>query len=459
MLRSQQVEQLWNSIRALFADKLLMEGRPTPFVVGRFTFAADSSYELGIVASTNVAFHVQIILSLCLQIVLLQIFAMAIWYGVILPQQRSTNNKPSSRAVVCGLGLIIPLSFVLPILLLNLWDIRNTAVRFGCILLPLMVPFKCLEALFGSHNSLSQQHRQSLTSYRYYAGYPLLPKMSEKDGVVPLQRQDIRVVSQHFLFWLVIMTILYSLMEPFDFRPFPVLTRTTTSNSSYLPTLDPGRMYNSFAQACLFFSTLIFAMKTTGLLCMLFGHHAVDHFVFDRQPLVWSTSPRDFWGYRWNTLIHHHLKVGVYKPTMQQLLRHNCSERRNQAVVIATLATFLASALIHEFVSYIQFFRTDTQLQEGAPYYAAGVWGKHLVFFGWNALLIVSQDLVQQPMERLTKSWPGWFKSHLVVLLAMPVGHCFMDDISDGGYFRHLQPVIPMIVVRKVTSAAASAYQ
>ena len=422
-------------LEALFHDKHFTDSRPTVFL-GTLPFS-DTEYKIGLVVDSNPSFHVLMLLTIFVQIILLQCFSIVIWYGVIRQASRA-------RAIVCGLGLIIPMSFVLPIVILNYWDVRNTSVRFGFILLPLMIPFKCCEAMFGSHNKVADLHRQSLTAYRYYAGFPQLPIVNEK-GVVPFKSPDLVLVIKQGFFWLFVTSVIYSILEPYNFRPFP---HDTTLDDSFLPTLHPGRMYNSFTQCCLFFTTLIFAMKTTGLLCMLTsGYHAVDHFVFDRQPLWCSTSPRDFWGSRWNTLIHHHLKVGVYKPV----------RKFGWSTMVATLATFLASALIHEFISYVQFFRTDAQILEDAPYYAAGAWGKHLVFFGWNALLILLQDVVQKhvpQLERWTESWPGWLKSHLVILLSMPVGHCFMDDITDGGYFRHLRPVIPVIVVKAMTNAA-----
>jgi len=63
------------------------------------------------------------------------------------------------------------------------------------------------------------------------------------------------------------------------------------------------------------------------------------------NPMLKSKSPSDFWGRRWNVLVHNGLKNGVYKPTR----KHTSSK------LLAVVATFVVSGIIHEYVDYVMF--------------------------------------------------------------------------------------------------------
>jgi len=82
------------------------------------------------------------------------------------------------------------------------------------------------------------------------------------------------------------------------------------------------------------------------------------------NPMFKSTSPSEFWGKRWNTLVHLGLKSGVYKPTR----RHTSSK------TLAVLAAFAISGLIHEYVNFVMFGNDRGEDQFKCK--------------GWNAVLI-----------------------------------------------------------------------
>lgn len=72
------------------------------------------------------------------------------------------------------------------------------------------------------------------------------------------------------------------------------------------------------------------------LLCLL---HLQPQPMF-RNPLLRSSSPRDFWGQRWNLLIHGLFKRTVYKPLLQNGFPQP----------VAVMSSFLVSGLFHEYV-------------------------------------------------------------------------------------------------------------
>lgn len=71
-------------------------------------------------------------------------------------------------------------------------------------------------------------------------------------------------------------------------------------------------------------------------LAALAGAQPVEIF---RDPLLRSRSPRDFWGERWNLIVHGLLKRSVFVPS-----------RRVAGTAAAAAATFGASALFHVYV-------------------------------------------------------------------------------------------------------------
>ena len=78
---------------------------------------------------------------------------------------------------------------------------------------------------------------------------------------------------------------------------------------------------------------------------------------------------------------------------------------------------------------------------------------KHLIFFGWNGLLMVLEHsafgkMVGKLVAAL--NLPAPIRSHLVVLLSLPVAHLFVEDLVDSGYFSHLKLGIPLIVFERL---------
>lgn len=57
------------------------------------------------------------------------------------------------------------------------------------------------------------------------------------------------------------------------------------------------------------------------------------------NPILTATTPSDFWGRKWNTVVHGVLKGGVFKPTFRYFGR-----------TVAVFSTFLASGLLHEWI-------------------------------------------------------------------------------------------------------------
>ena len=155
-----------------------------------------------------------------------------------------------------------------------------------------------------------------------------------------------------------------------------------------------------------------------------------------RCPMFFSSSPSDFWGRRWNNLIHTSLKQGVYKP-----IRWNTNNRS-----LAVIGVFIASGMIHEYISALLHYDLNTQTTNA-------VFGKQLLFFGWNGILLLLDhyfqlgDYHRRLPIRLPKRLLLPFRlliGHLIVLLSLPMGHLMTWDMTESGFFKHQYAAVPV---------------
>jgi Membrane bound O-acyl transferase family len=128
------------------------------------------------------------------------------------------------------------------------------------------------------------------------------------------------------------------------------------------------------------------------------------------NPIFASASPSDFWGRRWNLLIHACLKNGVYKP----LRRHV-----GASPAVATLAAFAASAAFHEWLLLACFCHFDNR------------YGMTTLFFLWQAVLVTVDGLIgnSKACRAFARLVPvGPLRTALVIMCGLPVAHLFIDS-------------------------------
>ena len=140
------------------------------------------------------------------------------------------------------------------------------------------------------------------------------------------------------------------------------------------------------------------------------------------NPMLKSKSPSDFWGRRWNMMVHKGLKNGVYKPTRKQ----------TSSRVAGVFATFVVSGILHEYVNYIMFL--DRNNGNITPYRFR--W-KQMLFFGWNGILIILEYCIGNwnIFKWMSKNLPQVVVSTLVISAALPLVHLFTGDWILYGYF------------------------
>lgn len=158
------------------------------------------------------------------------------------------------------------------------------------------------------------------------------------------------------------------------------------------------------------------------------------------NPLFESKSPSDFWGRRWNLTVHAVLKNGVFKPV-----------RKYFSKTVATVAAFIASGLIHEWMLLVMFSPAPGQLDQTTGECSSSchkpVLGNAILFFFWQAVLICIEMTVGSTpfFSYLSKVLPQPVKAALIVAMGIPLGHYFMGPYFQSQLFHQASPGLPMI--------------
>lgn len=154
------------------------------------------------------------------------------------------------------------------------------------------------------------------------------------------------------------------------------------------------------------------------------------------NPMFKSTTPSEFWGRRWNTLVHKGLKNGVYKPT----------RRYTSSRMLAVFAAFAVSGIIHEYVNFVMFLG-------GGSYHFS--W-KQMLFFGWNGVLIAFEYCIGHwsIFNWMNRNLPQIVITMLVLCAALPLAHLFTGDWIRHGYFDAMYIAEPVVVCQRLATAA-----
>ena len=353
-----------------------------------------------------------------LQIMLTSFYA-AIIYKLIIP------NRTWSSARLLGFGFIMPSALMLPHFIIDFFGLVNKTLRMGYVVLPFNVFFRTIEAMFGTSPPAVED---SLTNYILYMSSCADFKWTKQGRVKATTAEIMGTImksSTHF----VGLSIMISFLQHFQYKPFP---SDTTVIDDYSVANTPNQLANNYLYAILTFFALSVAMELAILSNNFQGFSSDSPF---RNPLFASTSPSDFWGRRWNRLIHQGLKRGAYEP----MRKVNAPPR------MAKLAAFLASGLLHEYTWSLLFYIPQSDLDpatgECLPdiayrcYYPK--YGKQCAFFLICGVLMLLEGPVAKltPIQWMAKNLPLVVRSTLVVLTVLPVGHWFTGDWIAGGYF------------------------
>jgi hypothetical protein len=154
-------------------------------------------------------------------------------------------------------------------------------------------------------------------------------------------------------------SLLYSFLSHFDYTPFG------RGKRHYFHPKHLGNCYFNFQQNLEFIDALASLMSNS--ISGLKTAKMMD------SPVLKSDSIADFWSRRWNYLVHCALKRGVYKQI-----------RKYRSATFASLAVFLASGLIHEYLNYTVELYHHMEVPDDSIFKPSNIrLGSNLAFFVW----------------------------------------------------------------------------
>mmetsp|Transcript_20238 Transcript_20238/g.29701 ORF Transcript_20238/g.29701 Transcript_20238/m.29701 type:complete len:378 (-) Transcript_20238:50-1183(-) len=371
------------------------------------------------------------------------ILAGLMYYFVILPQkkQEDQNSKsiPNDPITVLPLlvtfGVILPFILVEPFWIIEYLNINSSASKLTIMTLPINTSLRFLEAYFGCTPHAA---KKSLSQFLMYISCLASSTSIDKPNceLIPVTKAFVYQRLKEFSRTYLIMSGLFSVLAPVNFYPFEESRNLALGSMDYkiMDMFSPYHLLGNFLLALTLSVSL--DQSTTGLSVIYNVLYGVQTGKVVLNPMLKSESPSHFWGRRWNMTVHTGLKGGIYKP-----MRTN-----GYSKVVAVLVTFLGSGLLHEYVIYI--------LLQGHESTIPSIrYGKNIIFFGWNGILVMTESILSSNSS-FQKSWwmgrirllPPAFVTALVILSALPVAHLFIDDWIQVGYFSHVQVGMPLLV-------------
>ena len=367
----------------------------------------------------------------------------------------SSSTTTSSTALLVGWGIVIPFWVIWPFVLCQLLDIRNLLFRFciGCIT-PTLSIFRTTETIYGFTPSYA---RKSLKDFvTYFASVLIFERTNGKKGngnfdlLVRCPPSQMIQHLQNFVMWLFVMGALQSYLANFsDGAPFgPFIAQHDRDAYYSWSRYKTWQLYaNSALQAILF--QLYLTTYCEGLTFVFVTVSGYKTKPVMKNPLFESKSPSDFWGRRWNLLVHRVLKNGVYKPVRKHF---------PNSPILASTCAFLASGLFHEWLLMCVYTPVASQLstttssdveQKCISSCYQPVYGNAMVFFLWQAALVGLEIILGKTLlfRWCETNLPQVVKTPLIILLGIPVAHYFTEPYFRSNLFFHPHgsPGLPMI--------------
>lgn len=350
-------------------------------------------------------------------------------------QQPSSSSAWLKRSII-GSVLFTCCIFV-PYAIIDLLSVTNTAARFATCIPFALYMFRILEAIF---NFIPIGAASS--SWSTYCAYFALPFDMVFDPTtnkpVMATKQDYINGAVNFIKAVSFIIGMCSIFSPMGYMPFPQANAGDFHEGIALSDyLDWRHLCNSFVIALFFQQGLALGDAASANLVQFTFGYKVNQMM--HNPMLEATSPSDFWGRRWNVLVHAVMKRGVYKPV----------RKYSSSAVLASLAVFVASGLFHEWLVHAVFlYRRDDDTVEST---AGVLLGSNTAFFVWNFVVIVSERLLagSKGVRSVGKMIPSMFIPFVIIMTSLPMAHWFGNPYLRGGFFGDYERCL--VVIRKVS--------
>lgn len=347
-----------------------------------------------------------------------------ILYNLVLPEQKLSLRKLSVGT------LLLASSCLIPYMLFDVLSVNNTAVRFTICTPLVLYMFKTLEAVFGF---VPVGAKSSLKMYCQYFTVPSELVFNWESGEPELASMaDYIDSAKNVLLSVLRMCALVSFLSHYNYIPFGGTDAGEFFEGVHLKHLQPRHLANCFFIAVFFQQALALGDACMGknAVQIITGYKVLRSM---RNPMLEALSPSDFWGRRWNLIVHSVMKRGVYKPVRKYL----------NSATLASLMVFVASGLFHEWLVHAVVIYGRTL--SGNVHI-----GSNSAFFLWNFKVIMFERLIvgSNIVQSLRRITPRPIITLAIIMSSLPVAHWFGNPYLNGGFFSDYEKCI--ILLRQV---------
>eukprot|EP00549_Striatella_unipunctata_P016889 CAMPEP_0118708116 /NCGR_PEP_ID=MMETSP0800-20121206/21668_1 /TAXON_ID=210618 ORGANISM="Striatella unipunctata, Strain CCMP2910" /NCGR_SAMPLE_ID=MMETSP0800 /ASSEMBLY_ACC=CAM_ASM_000638 /LENGTH=179 /DNA_ID=CAMNT_0006611193 /DNA_START=161 /DNA_END=697 /DNA_ORIENTATION=- len=177
----------------------------------------------------------------------------------------------------------------------------------GITAVAVIVPFHCVEAMFGT------SPRGVETSLGTFIEYYVCPVPLRRDEItgkpIVATRSEILFRIRDLIQKVILLSMIFSVTTPFEFNMFVSLPKdeNDNNNASIIILHDVwNHLLNNYMNAASLSMGMDFTASGIALVSVLVTGKSTIHVM--NSPMTMSTSPSDFWGHRWNMVQHGSLK-------------------------------------------------------------------------------------------------------------------------------------------------------
>jgi hypothetical protein len=375
-------------------------------------------------------------------IMIASVISVVVYYSIISKRRKAALAKKTTTAVA---GTIIGLYLVMPCIYFDAMDIKNPALRQMFALPLIIIMFRTLEgksheyfsvmpvisncrfltsiitqAYFGYTPDGASKSLKMYTTYYIFPGEILFDAKTS----LPLKatRKDLIQNFWRVLRAVIVNSLLYSFLSHFDYTPFGRERRHY---------LHPNHLGNCFFVALYFQQNLEFMDVFVSAMS-----NAISGFRTAKMmdsPVLKSESIAEFWGLRWNYLVHCVLKRGVYKPI-----------RKFRSAAFASLAVYLASGLFHEYLNYTVGLYHHMEVPDDSIYKPSNIrLGSNLAFFVW-AFVVSSVEKALGGFSSM--GIPPRAVPFFVVMTSLPFAFWFAEPYYQERYLWENEGIVFTII-------------
>mmetsp|Transcript_29691 Transcript_29691/g.45530 ORF Transcript_29691/g.45530 Transcript_29691/m.45530 type:complete len:443 (-) Transcript_29691:89-1417(-) len=343
------------------------------------------------------------------------------------------KQRGTTTAFLSGYAIVLPYVLWMPFKLCRALELQNMAQMLTLAVSTALVFFRCFEAMYGTSPAKVEQ---DLLSYcLYYCALVQLRFDSETGKPIKVTKEEMQTKVLQFAPNFFLMGVLNSIFHCFTYLPFPTSILTDQTAESWADLFHWGHLCNNLALAFLTY----FGLDTGSLLigCSINLISGCSTISMNDEPLTKSTSVSDFWGRRWNQLVHGVLKRGIFKPVRNYFPKS-----------IATIVTFVFSGLFHEYVILVTALKNESLSSQGTNTHYDPRYGKHMAFFAWNGFMMIVEYFLADNFILLWigNKLPQPIKTMIILMLVIPISHWFTHEYVNSGFYDDLSIGYPKIV-------------